>query len=157
MTALHSAKFWDTQPSKLEEMLMWIPIVGWFFGALLYRVRIRPIAEDIYRQLQNRTEPSLSIWGEDSQRRKMADYIVHQLPIEFGWPNHHFIPSDPLWIAAWAHQDGLDDVSFFRNIARHYKVPMDAPFSRDATLSDLVDCVYQETKKSTHPAFQPTR
>jgi hypothetical protein len=157
MTALQSATFWDSQPSKLEKVLMWIPILGWALAGSLYQVRIRPISEDIRRQLQTRSEPSPSIWGEDSQRRSIAAYIVQQIQHEFGWPNHYFIPSDPLWIAAWAHEDGLDDVSFVLNIERHYKIKINIQkhFLRDSTLADLVDYIYNETTKQlTMPSSQ---
>jgi len=150
VSTLQPSGFWETQPSKAEELWGKIPVVGWAIAQALYNRRVDPISKAICKQLRERPAPPKNTFGEDPIRSKIGWFVLRSLPKKFGWPNHHFYPDDPIAIAAWAHEDGLDDVSFIDSIEREFGVST-ADFVEGrwmtSSVADFVDCITDRIKK----------
>ena len=110
---------WTTQPSKAERILLRIPFLGWPFAAALEQARFRPMVHSIERQLRERPETS-GEWPPNPRQQEICSALRRLIKEEFGWPNDHFIPTDPFGIAFWAHQDGLDDVSAVQRMEQEF-------------------------------------
>lgn len=87
---------------------MWVPIVGWSVGSLLYDHRVRPFVNQIRTQLRSRSAFPADAWGDEEARLKFARSLCATIKEEIGWPNDHFHPDDPVRLACWGYRDGLD-------------------------------------------------
>jgi acyl carrier protein len=142
MKPLACDAFWTTQPSKTERCLMWLPIIGWTFAAMLEQARFRPMVRSIEQQLRERPNTS-ELWGGDTGRQQISAAIRKIAMEELGWPNDHFIPADPCSIVFWGHHDGLDSVSVVMRIEKQFGCDLsDSESERlrtHGTLGELVD------------------
>jgi acyl carrier protein len=134
--------FWTTQPSKTEKCLMWLPIIGWTFAAMLEQARFQPMVRSIEQQLRDRPDTS-QLWGAEPDRQRVSSTMRKIAQEECGWPNDRFIPADPLDIVLWGHKDGLDSVSAVMRIEKEFSFRFPDPGAersrREGTLGELVD------------------
>ena len=140
MKPLACDAFWTTQPSNTERCLMWLPIIGWTFAAMLEQARFHPIVRSIEQQLRDRPDTS-QLWGADPRRQRVSSAIRKIAEEECGWPNDRFIPADPFDIVFWGHTDGLDDVSAVMRIEKEFglNLPDSERLRWQGTLGELVD------------------
>ena len=111
-----------TKPSRTELILIYIPIIGWFISAILEDIRFRPMVKHIEKQLKSRPNFPESAWGSDAHRINNAKFLCNAAQNCFGWPNDHFLPSDPVRIVCWAHEDALDNTFFVEDLERHMNI-----------------------------------
>lgn len=141
MTPLRCPALETTRPSKTEQCLAWIPVLGWTLARALEQARFRPLVQSIKQQLRNRGDTS-ELWGPEPGRQRASATLRRILQEEFGWINDHFIPEDPLDIVCWAHRDGLDGASFITRLEQAFGISLtDADWERvshDGSLNDLL-------------------
>jgi hypothetical protein len=93
------------EPSKLVRILMWIPVLGWWIGAILDQHRLAPVRTSICSQLAARAPILPERWGS---HRVLASRVCRRIREWMEWPNDHFIPDDPMEVILSAGRDGLD-------------------------------------------------
>ena len=98
----------ESRGSLVERVGLWIPLLGWCVGKLAWDVRVSPFVKQIKEQLEHRDQFPAAAWGQDECRLRFAYWLCVTVKEEIGWPNHHFHPEDPVRIAFWAYDDGLD-------------------------------------------------
>lgn len=76
---------------KRKRILLGIPVVGPQEKAFAH----------ISKQLSERDPKCLVAWGSDCRRQQLAMSCSKILKSEFGWPNAHFLPTDPFEIICW--------------------------------------------------------
>ena len=64
--------------------------------------------EGFCRDQKNPRRRVPSAWGADERRLQFARWLCKATKDEIGWPNDHFHPDDPVRLAFWAYDDGLD-------------------------------------------------
>lgn len=93
---------WPVDWSKLtpwQKVLVDAPFIG---------VRHR-VFKDIITQMQQRTEDSSAFWNQFSPAELDIEQKISKIAVqELGWPNSHFLPSDPFEIIMW---DGTGDLA----------------------------------------------
>ena len=109
---LNCAGLVESRESLVERIGIRVPILGWCVAALAHDVRVAPFVREINGQLKARPRFPGCTWGTDRARRRFVRWIARLIRDEFGWPNHHFHPDDPVRLVCWAHDDALDDVLF---------------------------------------------
>jgi hypothetical protein len=97
----------DQEATKPEWVWRRVPIVGWMISTILWELRNRPLFDDYCSVLNDRQKIDLGIWGSE-RCQEIASSLCRAAKSEIGWPNDHFIPSDPIRIALWSFHDGLD-------------------------------------------------
>lgn len=76
---------------------------GWI-SRILGRIPIVRYVEserhkEVARQLAIRDKFPSEAWDYQGIDPAKAEIILAKLPVQFDWPNHHFLPSDPLRLA----------------------------------------------------------
>lgn len=84
-------------PSRLERLLLWIPIAGWIFGAILEHYRLKPFLTAIHRQFDSRPKKMPKYW-DDPERTAIALAIIDSCVQASCWPHSHFMPEDSLGV-----------------------------------------------------------
>jgi hypothetical protein len=88
-------------PGYGERICRYVPIVGWIAASALEQRRFGPTTRSLYGQIQQRSETSVSVWGDVRQRRIIGVAVSKSIARHFGWPNHFFIPDDPIALLFW--------------------------------------------------------
>ncbi len=89
-----------------------MPLIGWLFSSSDYE----PVINSVKEQLLARPKPDPNIWGNNSVRQEMGQYLCATLKEEYEWPNDHFIPEDPFDIAFQIPWDDLQIVEFVMRV-----------------------------------------
>ena len=82
---------------KLLKYLKWLDSKIPFL--MLYPRRKPVIVREIEEQLRMRSDFPLAEWQETAYRRQDVESVLKFISDELIWPNHHFIPADPLMYA----------------------------------------------------------
>jgi len=129
-------------PSRLERTGWFIPVLGWIASAVLQMRRRTPKAQHVDGQIRARRLPTWDAWGDDPDRRAAAVVVCQEIQKEFGWPNDHYLPDDPLRLLTWTAAPDVELLFALGEVGRRLGVralpPADFDYA-NATLSDLVD------------------
>lgn len=148
---LSAPEIWNIDTSASAAELRWkrVAFFGWMIADRLWGKRIQPIVEKIEAQLQLRATPDPSIWGDDVERRGLAEWLCAEIAGNFGWSNDCYVPSDPIYVLMWAHEDGLDLESLVLTIEEKLTIELDreqvAAWFHGKTLGDVVDELLAKT------------
>ena len=116
---------------------------------MIRAIRDRRMKGDhIASQIQARTLSTHVAWGEDEPRRTVAAALCDAIREEFGWPNPHYLPDDPLRLVAWRRSADVELLFALHDLEGRLKVDAmpSADFDYDnATLADLVDAIVRRT------------
>jgi len=93
---------WPVDWSKLtswQRVMIDVPLIG---------VRDR-VFKEFVAQMQQRAADSSEFWNQFSPAEMEVQQIISRIAVEeLGWPNSHFLPSDPFEIIMW---DGTGDIA----------------------------------------------
>ena len=96
-------------PAKdFERKCRSIPIVGQLLAYRMEQHRLRQIAGRFRAQVRQRPPTDPKAWGDDPKRQQFAAFLADVIRDAGGWPNDHFIPSDPFSILCWEHNTGME-------------------------------------------------
>lgn len=109
---LSAPEIWDIDSSASPAERLWrhVPGFGWMVADKFWASRVRPIIRKVEGQLKQRSEPDPTLWGDSVRRRDFALWLCKEMQENADWPNDHFIPDDPVYIAMWAPEDGPEYV-----------------------------------------------
>jgi hypothetical protein len=115
----------------------WIVSATALYASIAQRERNRPTFEAIGEQLRQRPAFPGDAWG-DGQRAALAELAGRVIAEEIGWPNHHFLPSDPVQIVFYCPcGDGGEGLAIFYELEqateRRWRFP------DCATYGELID------------------
>jgi hypothetical protein len=103
-------------------------------------------------QLKLRTHFPAEAWAEFGVDSKQVEHLLKRLAVCQDWPNHHFLPTDPL--ASLCCIEGLNDfgpLEFLIDLGRalNTTIPPDKmrdAIARDATLAEfMTECLHTAT------------
>jgi hypothetical protein len=94
--------------TPLEQKCGSIPVIGRFIAYQFERRRMRRVARRFHAQVRLRPPVDPATWGDDPARRKFAAFLAEAIRDAGGWPNDHFLPSDPMSILCWEHDYGME-------------------------------------------------
>ena len=121
--------------------LMWLPPIGWLLSQLRWQRWARPNRMAYEKTLCGRPDIPITVWGNQHQQAAGLKLLTI-IDDNFGWPNTRFVPWDPVCVAMWAYEDGLDDMSAISDIEKAFGVT----FTDDewlemyaGTLAELID------------------
>ena len=147
----------DTSPlkeysePKSEKWLMWLPPIGWLLSQLRWLCWARPNRMAYEKTLCGRPDIPITVWGNQHQQAAGLKLLTI-IDDNFGWPNTRFVPSDPVCVAMWAYEDGLDDTAAISDIEKAFLVT----FTDDEwleyyqkTLLDLVDAILERSERTS--------
>lgn len=77
---------------------MWFPIVGWAIGGFLQYGRIGRAQADVSDQLKLREHFPTEAWRLVGVEPADAEKVARPVAARLALPNHHFLPSDPLFL-----------------------------------------------------------
>jgi hypothetical protein len=140
----------DSTTPEIERFLRYVPFVGSPIANLMRGFRMRPVVMKIERELRNRRPPDLDVWGESVEKALFAQSICELTMLEMGWPNDHFLPSDPAAIVFWNHRDGLDFATTIKDIESNLGIDIDSHDIEqwfDKPFGDVVDALWAEQIK----------
>jgi hypothetical protein len=93
------------------------------------------------KTLCGRPDIPITVWGNQHQQAAGLKLLTI-IDDNFGWPNTRFVPWDPVCVAMWAYEDGLDDMAAISDIEKAFGVT----FTDDVwlemyagTLAELID------------------
>lgn len=131
---------------------MWIPFLGWSITSAMHQARVRPMVDDVRSQLRARPCTAES-WAGDSRRLALARRVRAIIAEEIGWPNDHFIETDPTAILLWSHRDGLDAVAVWQSLEAECQLNLPvAEFGEwleRGTLGGLIDALLARSANSS--------
>jgi hypothetical protein len=103
------------------------------------------------KTLRERPDIPVTVWGSAHQQAAALKLLM-VIDDNFGWPNTRFVPWDPVCVAMWAYEDGLDDTAAIRDIEKAFSVT----FTDDEwlqyyqkSLLDLVDGILERSKRTS--------
>jgi len=97
--------------------LMWLPLIGWMWNHLRWQRWAGPNRMSYEKTLRERPDIPITVWGSDHQQA-VALKLLMVIDDNFGWPNTRFVPWDPVCVAMWAYEDGLDDTAAMSDIEK---------------------------------------
>ena len=131
-----------------EKWLMWLPPFGWLWNQLRWQRRAGPNRSAYEMTLRERPDIPVSVWG-NAHQQAVASKLLTIIDDNFGWPNTRFVPWDPVCVAMWAYEDGLDDTAAMSDIETAFGVV----FADDEwlehynrTLIELIDIILDHTR-----------
>jgi len=104
-----------------EKWLLWLPPIGWLWNHLRWQRWASPIRSRYEATLRGRQEVPIEVWGDEAHQA-VAIRILAIINDNFGWPNTRFVPWDPVCVAMWAYEDGLDDMAAISDIEKEFGV-----------------------------------
>jgi hypothetical protein len=131
----------------IERLLRYFPLIGPYIANLLYGFRTRAVVESVERELRRRRRPELNVWGDDIPKALFAQSICELAMLEMGWPNDHFLPTDPAAVVFWNHRDSLDFATALKDIETNIEVDIDQGDIEvwfEKTLGEVVDALWQK-------------
>lgn len=96
----------------------------------------RKTIERVAAQLAGRAEFPAVAWGTPD-RAAFAEAVGRIVAGEFGWPNAHFVPADPLVILFLPHFDGSEGLMIAYEFSKQFG--RDICFGDGKTFGELVD------------------
>lgn len=149
--ALDGAPLVQYSDPPVAKWLMWLPPIGWILNQSRWRQWARPVRKQYEEILRHRPDIPADVWGCPDQQA-VATSLLTIIDDNFGWPNIRFVPWDPVAVAMWAYEDGLDDTAAISDIEKAFSVT----FTDDewlllyqATLLDLVDAIIERSERTT--------
>ena len=131
--------------------LLWLPPIGWMWNHLRWQRWAGPNRLSYEKTLRERPDIPVTVWGSAHQQAAALKLLM-VIDDNFGWPNTRFVPWDPVCVAMWAYEDGLDDTAAIRDIEKAFSVT----FTDDEwleyyqkTLLDLVDGILERSKRTS--------
>jgi hypothetical protein len=135
----------------LAKWLLWLPPIGWMWNHLRWQRWAGPNRLSYEKTLRERPDIPVTVWGSAHQQAAALKLLM-VIDDNFGWPNTRFVPWDPVCVAMWAYEDGLDDTAAIRDIEKAFSVT----FTDDEwleyyqkTLLDLVDGILERSKRTS--------
>jgi hypothetical protein len=136
------------EPSRLELILRWIPILGWIPGGILERARLEPIADKLFLQFNARSVQYPEYWN-DNLRKRVAQTLIDSCAQACCWPHSHFLPQDSFGVMIEARTgDGCEMDAVFR-IENALGIRLTGPEWRklaELTLGEVVDVLAMRLK-----------
>jgi hypothetical protein len=133
----------------VAKWLMWFPPIGWFLNQSRWQHWAGPVRTQYEATLRDRPVIPADIWGNPDQQA-IAATLLTIIDDNFGWPNTRFVPWDPVAVAMWAYEDGLDDMAAISDIEKAFGVT----FTNEEwlkyyqkTLLDLVDGILERSER----------
>ena len=124
-----------------EKWLMWLPPIGWLWNHTRWQRWAGPNRMAYEKTLCGRPDIPVTVWGNQHQQAAGLQLLTI-IDDNFGWPNTRFVPWDPVSVAMWAYEDGLDDMAAISDIEKAFGVT----FTDDewlemyaGTLAELID------------------
>lgn len=143
---LDASPLMDYADPPVAKWLMWLPPIGWILNQSRWQHWAGPVRKQYEATLRERPIIPADIWG-NAEQQAVAATLLTIIDDNFGWPNTHFVPWDPVVVVMWAYEDGLDDTAAISDIEKAFSVA----FTDDAwreyyrrTLLDLVDGILQQ-------------
>ena len=124
-----------------EKWLMWLPPIGWFLSHWGWQRWAGPNRMSYEKTLCGRPDIPVTVWG-NQQQQAAGLKLLTIIDDNFGWPNTRFVPWDPVCVAMWSYEDGLDDMAAISDIEKAFSVTFaDAEWLEmyDGTLAELID------------------
>lgn len=126
---------------KSDKWLMWLPPIGWLLSQMRWQRWAGPLRSRHEATLRERPIIPVTVWGNQHQQAAGLKLLTI-IDDNFGWPNTRFVPWDPVCVAMWAYEDGLDDMAAISDIETAFGVT----FTDDewlemyaGTLAELID------------------
>jgi len=136
---------------KSEKWLMWLPPIGWLLSQLRWLCWARPNRMAYEKTLRERPVIPVTVWGNQHQQAAGLKLLTI-IDDNFGWPNTRFVPWDPVCVAMWAYEDGLDDMAAISDVDEAFSVT----FTDDEwleyyqkTLLDLVEGILERSERTS--------
>jgi APA family basic amino acid/polyamine antiporter len=133
-------------PSVLGFTTFAIVVLVAILVGLRSRQRRRPVLNYLRDQIQSRPA-CIDRWGNDIQRRELAELACRVLAKEMSWPNAHFLPDDPVNLLTF-NLDGVDEHVEIVMVAHALKKAINRKLSWDkvkllsgetTTLGNIID------------------
>ena len=128
---------------KSEKWLLWLPPIGWLWNHSRWQRWASPHRQAFEQILRGRPDIPMDVWG-DTEHQGAAGRVLAIIDDNFGWPNGRFVPWDPVCVAMWAYEDGLDDMSAISDIENTFGVTFPDALWLDiyqGTLAELIDAL----------------
>ncbi|MFZ4781439.1 MAG: hypothetical protein ACOYLC_03920 [Armatimonadaceae bacterium] len=106
---------------KSDKWLMWLPPIGWLWSHMRWQRWARPNRMAYEKTLRERPIIPVTVWG-NQQQQTAGLKLLTIIDDNFGWPNMRFVPWDPVSVAMWAYEDGLDDMAAISDIEKAFGV-----------------------------------
>jgi hypothetical protein len=126
---------------KSGKWLMWLPPISWLWSHMRWQRWAGPLRSRYEATLRERPIIPVTVWG-NQQQQTAGLKLLTIIDDNFGWPNTRFVPWDPVCVAMWAYEDGLDDMAAISDIEKAFSVT----FTDDewlemyaGTLAELID------------------
>ena len=136
---------------KSGKWLMWLPPIGWLWSHMRWQRWAGPLRSRYEATLRERPIIPVTVWG-NQQQQTAGLKLLTIIDDNFGWPNTRFVPWDPVCVAMWAYEDGLDDMAAISDIEKAFKVTFtDAEWLEyyQKTLLDLVDGILERSERTS--------
>lgn len=131
--------------------LMWFPPIGWLLHQFRWQHWARPVRKQYEASLRERPVIPADTWGNPDQQA-IAASLLTIIDDNFGWPNTRFVPWDPVAVAMWAYDDGLDDTAAISDVEKEFAVAFtDEEWLEyyHKTLLDLVDSILERSEPTS--------
>ena len=100
---------------------MWLPPIGWLWNQMRWQRWAGPNRMAYKKTLCGRPDIPVTVWGNQHQQAAGLKLLTI-IDDNFGWPNTRFVPWDPVCVAMWAYEDGLDDMAAISEIEKAFGV-----------------------------------
>jgi hypothetical protein len=130
-----------------EKWLLWLPPIGWLWNHFRWQRWASPHRQAYEQILRGRPDIPIDVWG-DTVHQGVAGRVLVIINDNFGWSNTRFVPWDPVCVAMWAYEDGLDDINAIAAIEQEFSMTFtDASWLEiyKGTLAELVDRLVHST------------
>jgi hypothetical protein len=138
---LDASPLMDYTDPPSTKWLMYLPPIGWLLSHWGWQRWAGPLRSRSEATLRERPIIPVTVWGNQHQQAAGLKLLTI-IDDNFGWPNTRFVPWDPVCVAMWAYEDGLDDMAAISDIEKAFKVT----FTDDewlemyaGTLAELID------------------
>ena len=131
--------------------LMWLPPIGWMLSHWGWQRWAAPNRMAYEKTLLGRPDIPVTVWGNQHQQAA-ALKLLTIIDDNFGWPNTRFVPWDPVAVAMWAYEDGLDDTAAISDVEKEFAVAFtDEEWLEyyQKTLLDLVDGILERSERTS--------
>lgn len=104
-----------TAPGRLEATCRYVPLFGWIVANELEKRRFKPVLDSLAKQLQARDSDSIASEFTEGAEVKCARCAARSIMQQFGWPNDHYLATDPLALLFFGDEGA--SVAVFNDIA----------------------------------------
>ena len=148
---LDASPLMDYADPPAAKWLMWLPPIGWMLSHWGWQRWAAPNRMAYEKTLRERPDIPITVWGNQLQQAA-ALKLLTIINDNFGWPNTRFVPWDPVAVAMWAYEDGLDDTAAISDIEKAFGVTFtDEEWLEhyQKTLLDLVDGIHERSERTS--------